>query len=491
VAACDPVAKRLLPFPSRRSPPPSHSRRSPSASPSPSFPTPPSRNLFIAFRHANVRAASLVHQVLGMGCEDPGRFVARLFRRWSLSARAFETRNRAARWAVGALDEATVDAVSPPLLPQDGRVLCANFASGQRMFDLGDRVECSLFLAAMRGDKTATGVLLVPVAVSSATPALGQLARRIPSELRTEPLPTSGNLGRRRMVWTDPERRRAGPVWGGLVGDWRATQVSVSLSDPRRRLFERLTVGESVFLTRPPGCCKTHIVREVKGALVEAGLCVAACGSSGVAAALIDGLTVHSWAGFRNGDNDVSSILRVVLDKVIPDTAKSRMALAMVLVVDEVSTLSAELITRLDEVLRDVRGRQAAFGGLAVLVSGDFLQTCSPRGRYAFNSKVWARTFGNHTMVLNTHYRHIDDPAYLSMLLRMRLGVQTPEDMDLLACRRSIDPPWNWHNLAGMRGHQSRSGHREVVVLPAISTLLRASCVLIGVTHVPRPRHVQ
>jgi len=259
------------------------------------------------------------------------------------------------------------------------------------MFDLGDRVECSLFLAAMRGDKTATGVLLVPVAVSSATPALGQLARRIPSELRTEPLPTSGNLGRRRMVWTDPERRRAGPVWGGLVGDWRATQVSVSLSDPRRRLFERLTVGESVFLTRPPGCCKTHIVREVKGALVEAGLCVAACGSSGVAAALIDGLTVHSWAGFRNGDNDVSSILRVVLDKVIPDTAKSRMALAMVLVVDEVSTLSAELITRLDEVLRDVRGRQAAFGGLAVLVSGDFLQTCSPRGRYALNSKVWTR----------------------------------------------------------------------------------------------------
>jgi len=54
---------------------------------------------------------------------------------------------------------------------------------------------------------------------------------------------------------------------------------------------------------------------------------------------------------------------------------------------------------------------------------------------------VDARTFGNHTMVLNTHYRHIDDPAYLSMLLRMRLGVHTPEDMDLLACRRSIDPP--------------------------------------------------
>lgn len=58
-----------------------------------------------------------------------------------------------------------------------------------------------------------------------------------------------------------------------------------------------------MFLTGPPGCGKTYVVLEVKTAMLHVGLPV--CGSSGVAAALVGGVTVHSWAGFRNGDHDV------------------------------------------------------------------------------------------------------------------------------------------------------------------------------------------
>eukprot|EP00168_Porphyra_purpurea_P021323 TRINITY_DN9442_c0_g1_i1.p1 TRINITY_DN9442_c0_g1~~TRINITY_DN9442_c0_g1_i1.p1 ORF type:complete len:337 (-),score=47.51 TRINITY_DN9442_c0_g1_i1:1668-2678(-) len=241
------------------------------------------------------------------------------------------------------------------------------------------------------------------------------------------------------MAWTNSA---SGVRWTrglrGVIGGVPPLSEDVirGLSPTGRRLFSALVGGRSVFLSGPPGCGKTHLVREVKAALTKTGVCVAACGSSGVAASFVDGVTAHSWAGFRNGDRDVYSSLSTVLQQVIPNSAKERMAQAVMLVTDKVSSLSAEFICRLDEVLREVRGLPAAFGGFVVLFSGDFLQVCPPRGRFTFQAAVWKQVFGRHAMVLTTHYRHVHDPVYLNMLLRMREGKYTSAEMDLLATRR-------------------------------------------------------
>jgi len=142
-------------------------------------------------------------------------------------------------------------------------------------------------------------------------------------------------------------------------------------------------------LTGPPGCRKTHLVNEFVSTLRSVGLTVSVCGSSGAAAALVGGTTVHAWTGFINGDADVVSPLETVLSKVIPASAKFRMRSTMVLVIDEVGTLSAALITRLDAVLRALRRCSLPSGGLLVLFSGDFLQLAPPVGNFAFLSDAW------------------------------------------------------------------------------------------------------
>lgn len=154
-----------------------------------------------------------------------------------------------------------------------------------------------------------------------------------------------------------------------------------------------------MFLTGPPGCGKTHVVNEVKEALQLAGVSVSVCGSSGVAAALVSGVTAHAWAGFRNGHNDEVAPLAAVLTQVIPNAAKARMSGAQVLVIDEATTLSATFYRRLDEVIRHVRGDRSPFGGLVVLFAGDFLQVCPPQGEYAFKSAVWDLVFGRRAIV--------------------------------------------------------------------------------------------
>jgi len=215
---------------------------------------------------------------------------------------------------------------------------------------------------------------------------------------------------------------------GGLTGDVHQT-------------CELLLGGVSVFLTGPPGSGKTYVANKSISVLRDAGLSVTACGSSGVAAALVNGTTLHSWAGFINGDADLATSLDVVLRKVIPMAAKIRMCAAMVLVVDEAGTLSAELLTRLDLVLRAVRRRASPFGGLTVLFVGDFLQLAPPRGQYAFLSGVWRAAFGDRAVALRTHWRHVRDGNLLGLLLRLRTGTHTTADVDLLATRRSLSPP--------------------------------------------------
>lgn len=126
---------------------------------------------------------------------------------------------------------------------------------------------------------------------------------------------------------------------------------------------EHLAGGPGVILTGSPGCGKTYVANRVIRALREAGLGVAACGSSGVSAALVGGITVHLWAGFCNGDAEVASPLDVILRKVIPLSANVRMCAAMTLVVDEVGTLSAAFRTRLDLVLSAVRRQATPFSG--------------------------------------------------------------------------------------------------------------------------------
>jgi len=138
---------------------------------------------------------------------------------------------------------------------------------------------------------------------------------------------------------------------------------------------------------------------------------------------------------------DVSSPLETVVNDVIPYAAQARMCAAMVLVIDEVGTLSAVFLKRLHEVLRAVRRRQVALGGLALLVAGDLLQLAPPFGNHAFLSNKWRLVFGKRAVILKTTWWQMGYPQMLGLPLRLRTGHHTDADMALLATRRTAVPP--------------------------------------------------
>jgi hypothetical protein len=132
-----------------------------------------------------------------------------------------------------------------------------------------------------------------------------------------------------------------------------------------------LRTGASIFLTGQPGSGKTHTVNRYVRELQRQGIDYAYTASTGIAATHGHGVTIHAWSGIgvretlTRRDLDVLSTNRRLA---------SRIEKTKVLIIDEISMLPARALSLVDAVCRHIRGEQAPFGGLQIVLVGDFFQ---------------------------------------------------------------------------------------------------------------------
>ncbi len=103
-------------------------------------------------------------------------------------------------------------------------------------------------------------------------------------------------------------------------------------------------------------------LREREGARAGA---VAVTASTGAAACLVRGITLHSFAGVGLAREDVGLLAARVERSA---GAAERWRAAAVLVVDEVSMIDAGLFDKLEAIARRVRRDARPFGGLQVRI---------------------------------------------------------------------------------------------------------------------------
>lgn len=159
----------------------------------------------------------------------------------------------------------------------------------------------------------------------------------------------------------------------------------------QERALEILKTGANVFLTGEPGAGKTYVINQYIAWLEAAGLKVAVTASTGIAATHIGGVTIHSWSGLGIRDQlQAYDLDQIGSNEKVVKRAKS----AHVLIIDEISMLDGKVLDMVDQVLRTVRQTGEAFGGLQIVVVGDFFQLppVTRNGdimRYAFESRAW------------------------------------------------------------------------------------------------------
>lgn len=140
-----------------------------------------------------------------------------------------------------------------------------------------------------------------------------------------------------------------------------------------------LKTGANVFLTGEPGSGKTHTVNAYVAYLKNNGIEPAITASTGIAATHIGGSTIHSWCGI----GIKSALSRHELASILDNKrVTNRVKKAQVLIIDEISMLSAETFQLVEQVCRAIRTSkvpgatrgQLPFGGLQVVLVGDFFQ---------------------------------------------------------------------------------------------------------------------
>ncbi|HYC83054.1 MAG TPA: PIF1 family DEAD/DEAH box helicase [Candidatus Paceibacterota bacterium] len=181
-----------------------------------------------------------------------------------------------------------------------------------------------------------------------------------------------------------------------------------------------LKTGANVFLTGEPGAGKTHTINQYVKHLREHGIEPAIAASTGIAATHIGGMTIHSWSGI----GIKRQLTPYDLDHLASNEyVNKRMTRANVLIIDEISMLSADVLTMVDQATRAVRRVDMPFGGMQVVCVGDFFQlppisAPGERPRFAFESRSWEEL---RPVICYLHEQHRqDDPAFLAVLSALR-----------------------------------------------------------------------
>ncbi|MCY4577126.1 MAG: AAA family ATPase [Candidatus Kaiserbacteria bacterium] len=198
-----------------------------------------------------------------------------------------------------------------------------------------------------------------------------------------------------------------------------------------------LQSGSNVFLTGEPGAGKTHTISNYVAWLQKKRKEVAVTASTGIAASHIGGRTIHSWSGIgvkeTLGQEDIEQIMQ-------KGRSVQRMSETEVLIIDEVSMLSGKILDALDVLLRTARMDTRPFGGVQIILVGDFFQL-PPVSRdsntpYAFTAEVWSRA-GLQVCYLTEQHRQ-EDNAFLDLLRAIRNGTLSDEHYTLLQEQDSI-----------------------------------------------------
>lgn len=144
------------------------------------------------------------------------------------------------------------------------------------------------------------------------------------------------------------------------------------LSSEQLRLVNLIVQGKNVFYTGSAGVGKSRVLKAFRQRLSAMGKKVNVVAPTGRAALDINGSTTWSYAGWT--PEHMKRPLDMLQRQAWQTKTKKRLQNTDVLVIDEVSMVENFHLERLSAIVKSVRQNREAFGGVQVVVTGDFCQ---------------------------------------------------------------------------------------------------------------------
>jgi ATP-dependent DNA helicase PIF1 len=213
------------------------------------------------------------------------------------------------------------------------------------------------------------------------------------------------------------------------------------LSKEQKEAVYAIEDGESIFVSGSAGTGKSYLLQYLKTNYCDHGLHITA--STGIAAVNVGGQTLHSWAAIGLGNLPAEQIIENLFSAKF-SRVRRKLKLAKMLAIDEISMISAPVFDLINELLKAIRQNDKPFGGLQLILFGDFLQL-PPINRdgqmasdyqFCFQSQAW-KDLDPRSIMLKTVFRQADQ-SFVNLLNNIRFGKLNDEDLNILKSRINL-----------------------------------------------------
>jgi ATP-dependent DNA helicase PIF1 len=217
------------------------------------------------------------------------------------------------------------------------------------------------------------------------------------------------------------------------IEDTKRIKIEDSLSIEQQKVFDEVIAKKNVFITGNAGTGKSFLLKKIiEQVKSEPG--VVFTGSTGIAAWNIGGTTFHSFAGFGEATDSLTTMvekMKLAKHKYI----KRKWKKCNLLIIDEISMFSSTLFEKFEEFARIIRKNPKPFGGIQIVFCGDFLQLppIDKKDRFCFESSKWKEVITN-TFDLKMTFRQ-QDSKFAEILNQIRFGNVTDEIKEILKSR--------------------------------------------------------
>ena len=151
--------------------------------------------------------------------------------------------------------------------------------------------------------------------------------------------------------------------------------MEIKPTSKQREAIQAIICGKNVFLTGPAGTGKSYVLKYYVNWFREnkedENNNIHITSTTGLSALLIDGITIHRYAGIGIGDKDIDTYYNKIIKK---KSLRKRWCNTHSLIIDEISIMDADLFDKLEILAKKIRKNDKPFGGIQLILSGDFLQ---------------------------------------------------------------------------------------------------------------------
>lgn len=198
------------------------------------------------------------------------------------------------------------------------------------------------------------------------------------------------------------------------------------------RAIEIMLEGSNVLLTGQAGSGKTWVINEFVKQAKRKHKKIVVTATTGLASSHIGGQTIHSWSGMGLDDHLHDDYIYTM-----SETRKKEIRKVDILIIDEISMMHDYNLDMVNQAMRIIRENDSPFGGIQVILVGDFFQLPPVKqggsGKFVVFSNVW-KEMNVKVCYLEEQFRQ-DDVELQGILNAMRDGTLNQRHISLLKSR--------------------------------------------------------